>query len=168
MITTRLTKRQKTTAKSSAFGWQYELDVAAPVVTTKAEIATIAAAHNQTVGIELVGGTMMLIDVMQRKQVARMEGAVDEWARAHYPSEELLNDSGLVEELKSEVTGHLDNMRAGMSLKTSLKKSLAARSTSADVGGTVKRQSGCPCPFFIFSCGLTGCPDSACLLLACL
>ena len=48
--------------KSSVFGWQYELDSTVPVITTKDEIMSTAEAYNQTVGIELVGGEMMMVD----------------------------------------------------------------------------------------------------------
>lgn len=47
---------------------------------------TLAHRFNDTVSIELVGGAMMLVGQMQKKQVATFGGVLDEWARAAYPS----------------------------------------------------------------------------------
>jgi hypothetical protein len=147
--------------KSDVFGWQYELDSTAPVITTQEEIYTTADAYNQTVGIELVNGTMMMIDMMQNKQIATFGGAVDEWARSNYPSEDIINDSAFIEEMKNKLAGHLDDVRAGIPLK----QSLAARGTDSGQGSLNPRKA-CGCPLLPISCLIEGC-KGICLLVLC-
>lgn len=48
--------------KSELFDWQYELDASASAITTKDEMYATANAWNQTVSIELLDGTMSLVD----------------------------------------------------------------------------------------------------------
>ncbi|KAE9377524.1 hypothetical protein N431DRAFT_327868 [Stipitochalara longipes BDJ] len=151
----------KTMMKSEVFGWQYELDFTAPVITTKEEIYTTADAYNQTVGIELVNGTMMMIDLMQNKQIATFGGAVDEWARANYPGEDIINDTAFIEEMKNKLMGHLDDVRAGIPLK----QSLAARSTDSDLANVDPRKP-CGCPLLPIACLIEGC-KGICLLVLC-
>jgi len=85
-----LTRIQQKSAASDIFDWHYELDAMALVITTKSEMYATADAFNQTVSIELVEGTMMLVDQMSKKQVATFSGALNEWARAAYPSPSLI------------------------------------------------------------------------------
>src|SRR4051794_37318079 len=95
---------------------------------------------------------------MNNKQVATFGGDLDAWARSNYPSEEMLNDSTLVEEMKSQLETHLDDVKAGMSLA----KSLAAR----DLAPSVAPRAFCACPVLPISCLLIKC-KGICLLFAC-
>jgi hypothetical protein len=147
--------------ESEVFGWQYELDSTVPVITTQEEIFTTADAYNQTVGIELVGGTMMMIDLLQNKQVATFGGDLDKWARSNYPGEDVLNDSAFIEDMKNQLAGHLDDVRAGIPLE----QSLAARSTDSDVESLVPRKA-CGCPILPIACKIIKC-KGICLLVLC-
>jgi hypothetical protein len=150
--------------KSDVFGWQYELDASAPVITTQAEIFTTADAYNQTVGIELVGGKMMIIDMMNHKQVATMGGAVEEWARANYPTEEVIaSNSDLVQEMKAEMSLHIDDVKAGIPLD----RSMAMRKTTSGLQARENvPRAFCACPVLPISCLVIGC-KGICLLFAC-
>ncbi|KAK0749781.1 hypothetical protein B0T18DRAFT_389318 [Schizothecium vesticola] len=109
--------KAKTLARSDVFGWDYELDPSAPAIDTQAEILATAAAHNQTVTVERVGGTMMLVDLLGRRQVAKFGSQLDAWARANYPSDDLvLRGSAEVDAMKAELHGLLDEVRAGHEL----------------------------------------------------
>ena len=99
---------------------------------------------------------------MNNKQVATFGGDLDAWARSNYPSEEILNDSTLVEEMKSQLEAHLSDVKAGMSLA----KSLAVRGLDVDVAPTVAPRAFCACPVLPISCLLIKC-KGICLLFAC-
>jgi len=93
-----------------------------------------------------------------------MAGPVDEWARANYPGKEITGDAALVAEMKSELVGFLDGVRAG----TSVEDSLAKRSTvgASEVEGAVQKRAFCACPVLPISCLLIKC-KGICLLFAC-
>jgi len=116
----------------------------APIITSQEEIYTIGDAYNNTVGIELVGDTMMMIDMLSKKQVATMAGPIDAWARVAYPSKEVIADAALVAEMKSELVGFLDGVRAGTSVEDSLAKRLMAKASGVE--NAVEKRDACSCP----------------------
>jgi len=124
-----------------------------------------ANAYNQTVSIELVGGTMMLVDQISKTQVATLSGALDEWARAAYPSPSTIADmkkSGELPGAKAELNGLLAAVAAG----TPMTNALAARRADQEAGGPGLTKRVCACPVVIFSCQLNGC-GGACIVIFC-
>ena len=157
--------RQKPMATSNVFGWQYQLDATAPAITTRDEMNAMADAYNHTVSIELVQGTMMLVEQMEKKQVATFGGALDEWARAAYPSPSLIakmEQSGEIEGYKAELTGLLADVAAG----STMANALTARRAVREAKGLTKRDCG-GCPIIIWSCPLMPGCGGACILIFC-
>ncbi|KAK0648553.1 hypothetical protein B0T16DRAFT_388753 [Cercophora newfieldiana] len=135
---------------SDVYGWQYELDTTVPTILTKDEMFTIGDAHNKTVSIELVDGTMMLVDQLAKKQVATFGGALDEWARAAYPSPALIasmKKSGELDEVKAGLNGILGAVAAGAPMD----KALAAHKAEQEVAGLTKRNCLCIGPVYVCS-----------------
>ncbi|KAF4636655.1 hypothetical protein G7Y89_g1438 [Cudoniella acicularis] len=151
----------KTFTNSEVFGWQYELDPMAPIITQKHEILAIARAHNKTVGIEMVNGTMMIIDHLQRKQVATMQGDVEQWARSSYPHA-TINDSALIEKTKAVAIGHLDNIRSGIPLHVSM----AMTTGESEAGNNLDRRGCVACFLSPASCLIQSC-DKLCIIASC-
>ena len=73
-------------ATSDLFGWQYELDPAAPALATMDDIRATADAYNGTINFELVEGSLTLVEQISKKQVASLDPEIDAWARAAYPA----------------------------------------------------------------------------------
>ena len=160
----RLTNLRKKLAPSELFGWHYELDAAAPAITTKDELYALANAYNQTVSIELVDGTMMMVEQMEKKQVATFGGALDEWARAAYPSPSLIasmKKSGKLSGLSTQLDSLVAEVAAGSSMTTAL----AAYRANHQARALDKRN--CVCPIFVFSCLLIDGCAGLCLLFVC-
>ena len=99
----------------------------------------------------------MLVEQMEKKQVATFSGALDEWARAVYPSPELIasmKQSGEFASAETEMSGLLASVAAGSSLRNALAAS-----------GLEKR--ACICPVFVGACLLTPGCDGLCIILIC-
>jgi hypothetical protein len=83
--------------------------------------------------IEVIEGTIMLVDQVLKTQVATFGGALDDWARANQPTEEQLaavRDSGKLDAIKAESEGIPAGVAAGMSMDDALEAhALAKRDT---------------------------------------
>ena len=131
------------------------------------EVYSISYQYNHTVGIEAVGGQMMLIDHLQKKQVATMSGQVEDWARTNYPSEDYLKQPGVVQ-----------NAIAGMA---TLMQVSNANDTLDEWSGRWEKPGSPPpssndkrgvcgaCPILIFTCGVNGasCEFATCIVVLC-
>ncbi|KAK4447118.1 hypothetical protein QBC34DRAFT_143355 [Podospora aff. communis PSN243] len=151
--------------KSPLFDWSYELDPSAPIITSMDDMDATAKAWNNTVSIEHIEGTFMLVEQLSKTQVATFGGALLDWARANEPTEEQLaaaRDSGKIDEM--EANGILAAIATGMSMDDVVEARTLARRD------TLRQSFKWDCHFCpgipIFSCKWMGC-TGLCLAFIC-
>ncbi|KAK0622507.1 hypothetical protein B0T14DRAFT_563956 [Immersiella caudata] len=112
------------TAQSSFFGWQYQLDASAPVITAMSEVYATSTAWNDTVSLEVIEGIPSLVDQVSKTQIATLGGALGDWALAEQPTEEQMaaaKAAGVDIALKAGLADTLAAVAAGMSMADALK-----------------------------------------------
>ncbi|KAK4447977.1 hypothetical protein QBC34DRAFT_466579 [Podospora aff. communis PSN243] len=160
------------TAPSALFPWSYTLTPTAPLLTTKADLIALSHSYNDTVSIELVAGTMMLVDQLSKTQVATLSGALGDWAFAGYPSAAeiaSIKESGEAAEIGVEVSSLVQAVEGGETVGGVLAKRRAMMGLALRKRGDggVERRAPCLCPVFVFSCLLMEGCAGICLFIAC-